>query len=68
MTTDTTPLLAYQEDRAEEAWQRVRHAEKRIQRVLLDLEAIGLRVDEVRVDTRNFANCSVEIFLAGAPR
>lgn len=61
-------VIAYQEDLAEEAWQRVRHAEKRIQRILLDLEETGIRVDEVRIDTRNFANCSVEIFLAGAPR
>lgn len=38
-------------------------AEKRIQRTLLDLqEEVGARIDQVNVDTRNFANCGVEIF------
>ena len=37
-----------------------------IERILLELEAAtGLRLDTVEVDTRNFANCNVEIFFQG---
>lgn len=44
-------------------------AERRIQRLLLDLEeAAGKRIDQVNVDTRNYANCSVEIFLTERQR
>lgn len=44
-------------------------AEKRIQRILLDLEEeAGKRIDQVNVDTRNYANCSVEIFLTERQR
>lgn len=40
-------------------------AERRIQSILLDLQdQIGERVDQVSVDTRNFANCKTEIYLA----
>ena len=38
--------------------------EKAIQRALLDfVAATGCEIDSVRVDTRNFANLSVEILL-----
>ena len=38
--------------------------EKKIRQLLLDFEAEhGHRIDQVRVDTRNFANCAVEIIL-----
>lgn len=48
----------------EELLKLVADAEKRIQRVLRDLqEEVGGRVNEVNVDTRNYANCLVEIFL-----
>jgi len=40
-------------------------AEAEIQRSLLTLEGrTGKRVEFVRVDTRNFANCATEIFFA----
>jgi len=43
-------------------------AEKAIQKILLSLEHDTMRrVDQVNVDTRNFANCSVEIFLRSSP-
>ena len=39
-------------------------AEKAVQRILLDLEErTGQRVDFMRIDTREFGNCYVEIFL-----
>lgn len=39
-------------------------AEDKIQRILIDLEmATGNEIDNVRVDTRRFANLHVEIFL-----
>lgn len=39
-------------------------AEIAIESILRNLEAdTGKRVDYVEVDTRNFANCNVEIFL-----
>jgi hypothetical protein len=37
-------------------------AEKRIQCILLDLQAQTEDIDHVNVDTRNFANLHVEIF------
>lgn len=45
--------------------QALKRAEDKIQKVLLDLQnETGERVDLVRVDTRNFANLSVEVFFA----
>lgn len=42
----------------------LKEAEHRIQGILLDLEAeTGRSIDCVNVDTRNFGNCRVEIFL-----
>ena len=39
-------------------------AEKAIQKILRDLEDETFKsVDQVNVDTRNFANCATEIFL-----
>ena len=39
-------------------------AEESIRKILLDLQdRTDRRVDKVNVDTRNFANCNVEIFL-----
>jgi len=44
-------------------------AEIAIEKILLGLEyETMLRVDQVSVDTRNFANCDVEIFLTGTRR
>lgn len=41
----------------------IKEAEEKIQRILLDLwEFIGFDIDEVQVDTRQFANYKVEIF------
>jgi hypothetical protein len=38
--------------------------EKKIQKLLLDFEEEhGHRIDRVNVDTRNFANCAVEVHL-----
>jgi hypothetical protein len=38
--------------------------EKKIQKLLLEFEEEhGHRVDQVNVDTRNFANCTVEVQL-----
>lgn len=49
--------------------QIIKEAEKRIQRALLDLEEeVGKNIDQVNVDTRNYANCSVEIFLTERQR
>jgi hypothetical protein len=43
---------------------KLRNAEQRIQRILLNLEEeTGREVDNVRVDTRRFANLKPEIFL-----
>lgn len=45
--------------------ERIKAAAERVQNILLDLqEDVGGLIDQVRVDTRNFANCSVEIFFA----
>ena len=44
----------------------VKAAEKAIQRILLDLEEEVGELDEVRVDTRPFANLVVEIFVLDA--
>lgn len=41
----------------------IRKAERAIQRILLDLEDDGAKVESVRVDTRNFANLAVEIIV-----
>jgi hypothetical protein len=42
----------------------IQDAEKRIRRILIDLEeATGKRVDHVEVDTRNFVNLHTEITL-----
>ena len=39
-------------------------AEQKIRSILIDLEdASGEKIDNVRVDTRNFSNLNVEIFL-----
>lgn len=39
-------------------------AEKAIQKILLDLQdELGVRVVAANVDTRNYANCAVEIFV-----
>ena len=47
----------------------VRHAEQRIQRILIDLEEeLGKSVDHVEVDTRNFAQLRTEITLRDGPR
>lgn len=60
---------AIQAEEAGEIERLTKEAEKRIQRILLDLEeAAGWRIDQVRVDTRNFANCAVEIFLTARQR
>jgi hypothetical protein len=41
-------------------------AEIAIERILLNLTSeTGLKLDTVEVDTRNFANCNVEIFFQG---
>lgn len=41
-------------------------AERRIRAILVELEEAEEReVDQVRVDTRNFANLTVEIFFKG---
>ncbi|HWE19649.1 MAG TPA: hypothetical protein VG758_21110 [Hyphomicrobiaceae bacterium] len=52
-------------DLAEQAIERAcRSTEKTIQKLLLDLENDTLRrVAQVTVDTRNFANCAVDIVL-----
>ncbi len=53
-------------DRIEELDDARAKAEIAIERILLDLENdTGLRLDSVEVDTRNFANCNVEIFFQG---
>lgn len=43
----------------------LKHAERKIQRIMLDLDEqlidVGARVDSVDVDTRNFANMKTEI-------
>lgn len=44
----------------------IKAAEKKIQRILLDLEEEVGELDEVRVDTRPFANLVVEIFVFDA--
>jgi hypothetical protein len=45
---------------------QLRKAEAAIREILLDLENDNnVRVDSVEVDTRNFANCAVEIHLKG---
>lgn len=60
------PMLSY--DEQNEAEEATREVERRIQRVLLDFqEEVGKRIDLVQVDTRHFANCSVEIFLTEMP-
>jgi hypothetical protein len=42
----------------------VSKAEVRIRKILIDLEdETGLQIDHMRVDTRNFANNDVSIFL-----
>jgi hypothetical protein len=47
----------------------VEDAEKRIQRILLELEEdVGRAVDEVEVDTRNYAQLRTEITLRGNAR
>jgi hypothetical protein len=47
----------------------VKHAEQRIQRILIDLEEeTGKRVDHVEVDTRNFAQLRTEITLRDGDR
>lgn len=44
--------------------QRTKAVEQKIQRILLEFEEeAGMRIDSVTVDTRNFVNCAVEIFL-----
>ena len=51
------------------ACKALERAEAKIQRILLDLEEeTGEKVDLVNVDTRNFANLSVEVFFAERPR
>ncbi|SHJ68727.1 hypothetical protein SAMN05444159_1233 [Bradyrhizobium lablabi] len=43
-------------------------AEIAIEKILLGLEHDTLlRIDQVQVDTRNFANCNVEIFFVEKP-
>ena len=45
-----------------------RKAEKAIQKILIDLaNDVRKDIDFVRIDTRNFANLAVEIFLKGDP-
>jgi hypothetical protein len=62
LRADGKPITA---DRAEQAIERACKAtEKTIQRLLLDLENDTLRaVEQVNVDTRNYANCAVDIVL-----
>ncbi len=44
----------------------VKVAEKAIQRILIDLENdFAVEIDQVQVDTRQFANLKPEIFLIG---
>jgi hypothetical protein len=46
----------------------VRHAERRIQRILIELEEeLGKRVEHVEVDTRNWAQLRTEITLTERP-
>ena len=47
---------------------RLKLAEQRIQRILIELEEdTGRRIDRVEVDTRNFAQLRVEITLDAVP-
>jgi hypothetical protein len=47
----------------------VKHAEQRIQRILIELdEELGKRIDHVEVDTRNFAQLRTEITLRAGTR
>lgn len=44
--------------------QAISEAEKKIQKILLDLENdAGVKIDNVGVDTRNYANLAVEIYI-----
>ena len=46
----------------------LKKAEKAIQKILIDLANDARKdIDFVRIDTRNFANLAVEIFLKGDP-
>ena len=62
LRADGKPATADLAERAVET--ATKKAEDAIRRILLDLENDTLRhVDQVNVDTRNFANCDVDIIL-----
>lgn len=65
MSPDSMPSRSAMERAVDVATEK---AEKAIQKILLSLEHDTMRrVDRIVIDTRNFANCSVEIFLRASP-